>query len=654
MEFKKASDIFRGRIMGGDIDYTEHFSMGEKRTDMFENQLGNTTLNLDGTPEVLKMGNSMNIKNSLGVDKGSLLMGNTKTKTPNVNMMLGGASKGKSNINVSQFMGMNSKSKKTKNIDVGSFMGMNSKSTKTKNIDVSSFMGMNNQPMKNNAFNVNKMMGLGGKSTKSKSINVSKYLGSNMMGSKMPPSPEKRMKQQKGLSMFGDYDGDKLPNIFDCNPKNKNQQGFIHRLKNSLEGRGFVEDSEVARQDREVSKLIEYPETFDTPVGDLKYYGNRQTGITPIEGVERSDVIYTPVGQLQGYGRESDKYDESDDEELYPIQYPINQSVNTGQYSIMNSEQKIYDSNTGEIIDAVITPEQQIEDKVGMFQKGYTKEALQMAGEEAKQGGAEFGNKLKKFGSSVLSYLTPEELNNEGMSEEKQRENENKKEANDKFKRFLGMKSDDEIAFDNKIKAQAREQALKEITSIKSKEIYTKEKERILGIKPQRAPVDVVRGVPRQAMRTAGDATSMAARDFSAGVSAGSPHNMAYKINALMGIGGSGGGFGPGFTTMAGQQYQKPWPQTVFESVGGNKPEIIERPSPIMPPSTSQSFQASVSQPQAYVSPSPQIQRQGNYEQSSSGPAPGPGMVWSNKSKRWVRYTRQPYSKMQEPRYQQY
>jgi len=111
-----------------------------------------------------------------------------------------------------------------------------------------------------------------------------------------------------------------------------------------------------------------------------------------------------------------------------------------------------------------------------------------------------------------------------------------------------------------------------------------------------------------------------------------------------MGIGQSGG-FGPGFRTMAGQQYQKPWPQTVFESVGGDKPEVIESQQPMRPPQQPVMQQPPASPPQhappTSYAPTPRQE----YGESARGPAPEPGMVWSQKSKRWVRYTRKPYDK---------
>jgi len=38
----------------------------------------------------------------------------------------------------------------------------------------------------------------------------------------------KRMKKQKGMSLFGDWDKDKVPNIFDCDPRNLKKQAAIH------------------------------------------------------------------------------------------------------------------------------------------------------------------------------------------------------------------------------------------------------------------------------------------------------------------------------------------------------------------------------------------------------------------------------------------
>jgi len=47
----------------------------------------------------------------------------------------------------------------------------------------------------------------------------------------------------RGLSPFKDTDKDGVINFMDCNPRNKNQQGTIHKFQNMLGGRGFQEST---------------------------------------------------------------------------------------------------------------------------------------------------------------------------------------------------------------------------------------------------------------------------------------------------------------------------------------------------------------------------------------------------------------------------
>jgi len=66
---------------------------------------------------------------------------------------------------------------------------------------------------------------------------------------KMIKHPEgiarKRMRHQNGLSHFGDFDDDKVPNILDCWPRDPMRQGLLHKMKNYAGGKGFVENEDV-------------------------------------------------------------------------------------------------------------------------------------------------------------------------------------------------------------------------------------------------------------------------------------------------------------------------------------------------------------------------------------------------------------------------
>ena len=60
---------------------------------------------------------------------------------------------------------------------------------------------------------------------------------SNPMRNKNFPLPtmgRTRIKQQKGLTPWGDYDGDKVINMLDCNPRNKNLQGPEHSMEDKM------------------------------------------------------------------------------------------------------------------------------------------------------------------------------------------------------------------------------------------------------------------------------------------------------------------------------------------------------------------------------------------------------------------------------------
>lgn len=140
---------------------------------------------------------------------------------------------------------------------------------------VNNMMSMNQKVQKPQAINpnfVNNMMGLNQK--------VNPYVAKDLFG-----NAQRRMKMQNNLPMFGDYDKDKVPNIFDCDPFDPKKQAFIHDLVGGLKSAGGSVVGKVKQAGGAVVGLV-----------DKSIEG----GVTPIEsgsvnkyqeGELKSDVI---------------------------------------------------------------------------------------------------------------------------------------------------------------------------------------------------------------------------------------------------------------------------------------------------------------------------------------------------------------------------
>lgn len=104
-----------------------------------------------------------------------------------------------------------------------------------------------------------------------------------------------RMKMQKGLSMFGDFDKDKVPNIFDCKPYDKMQQGLIHKLGNYLSGWGWTEDAPAKTS---VGMLPTYTTQLQPSL-----VSERTEPLVFAEGSDikrhKVEMVKTPVGSLE-------------------------------------------------------------------------------------------------------------------------------------------------------------------------------------------------------------------------------------------------------------------------------------------------------------------------------------------------------------------
>ena len=108
-----------------------------------------------------------------------------------------------------------------------------------------------------------------------------------------------RLNKQKGLSLFGDIDGDKVANIFDCKPFDKMEQGLIHKLKRFVAGEGFTEPppppQKVGGLEVYGEKIIPKVEIYEQPK-KKKFITVTQVPSKPKMGVikEAEEVAKTP------------------------------------------------------------------------------------------------------------------------------------------------------------------------------------------------------------------------------------------------------------------------------------------------------------------------------------------------------------------------
>ena len=217
-----------------------------------------------------------NIEESLGMGKSS------KNKNNKINEMLGSPTSRSSSFDVSKYFGMGkTKSKKNNNINLGmGTFGTNKTDVQNK---INNFLGMN-KPKKNmravEPLNPLRMMGMN-----QGNINFNtERVGWN------------RMAQQKGLSMFGDYDGDRVMNILDCDPYDKNKQAGFHEMLSGIKNR-FSSNKNISLKIPTEEELNE----LDAPVKpvplDPYYYELEDKSGEPVyqdeAGMTNLDPVYS-------------------------------------------------------------------------------------------------------------------------------------------------------------------------------------------------------------------------------------------------------------------------------------------------------------------------------------------------------------------------
>lgn len=236
----KANELFGGKLKALEPSNLNHVFPKNKN----KSKGGiNTMLGANIKPKKQQF---KDIKGELNVNKFFNMSGSIKSPKNNsfdkVNQMFGGKTKAKSNIG--NMLGA-ANVPKSNPIDKVNTMFGGKQTNVNKKLD-NMFGGKqsnvnnvfkNNTNVNNvlkNAFNTNKQT----KANVNNKFNVSSINNVNTKISSMLGNVKgtenigwNRAKQQVGLNPTGDFDGDKLMNMLDCNPLDKNKQGPVHTLK---------------------------------------------------------------------------------------------------------------------------------------------------------------------------------------------------------------------------------------------------------------------------------------------------------------------------------------------------------------------------------------------------------------------------------------
>lgn len=209
------------------------------------------------------------------------------TKNNKVMDMLGGGSSKK----VDSMLGLK-KSKKKKTDKVEDMLGGYGKSKNAPQLDEWFFMKKTNTTVSNV---------LGGFALKPlKPMGVEKKARQHIVSNPAHVGVS-RMKKQKGLSPLGDFDGDKVLNAFDCEPRNPKKQAFVHTMPVEVE---------VTREEGPLL-TIETPKTettFDvgyekpTPENAPPVVVPPEQPVGPAQPVEEKTGFWTGVKELTKTG----------------------------------------------------------------------------------------------------------------------------------------------------------------------------------------------------------------------------------------------------------------------------------------------------------------------------------------------------------------
>ena len=293
---KKTLPEVNNRINNEVNDRTEKVKM------MLSNNSTNGKINTKDKIHSMLGKSNFNIKNTNTGDKINRMLGKSNFNIQNtdtggkINRMLG-----KSNFNI---QGMNTGDKINRMLGKSNFniQGMNTGDKINRMLGKSNF---NIQGM-NTGDKINRMLGksnfnIQGMNTGDK-INrmLGKNIGAKEKISTMIGRKNNSYKLQKGLSLFGDKDGDGIRNIFDCNPLNPLKQGPEQNVDFFVPE--TAEPAKIETYDNADYEQIDVPNQYESePIDEEENKGffSRRPKKLETYDVESESVIPEPVAPEQ-------------------------------------------------------------------------------------------------------------------------------------------------------------------------------------------------------------------------------------------------------------------------------------------------------------------------------------------------------------------
>jgi len=447
-------------------------------------------------------------------DKMSMLLGNGMSGEDKIAKFLGKTEtkKGKKSKNkteetdsgidkINKILGNNKDNKKEKQFDFNfnfdtktgfgnrAFAGM----TQNKTFDMSKFFNTttgnkNLKNAKNNAVNKinNAFGGLNNGFTNKIQNNFRTPSMHNLLG-----NPEKiakrRMKQQKGLTMFGDFDGDRLLNAFDCDPLDPLKQGEQHDLTKYMPQENDANMGLVVRGETnpvitgDNGKAI-YPNTLSGkpyhPETDLVTQSTRNAQVLDENGepvyAEEPDSASADIRMGNSYTGYDDYKDFGNTSGM-----PGNDDVGNKTINITKTINNIFQSNGG--VDVNNDGKIDEQDK-NLFGSMTLDEQIAFAANKMAEGGDK-SNKYKNIYQELLKTKRAEETHElqkqkyEDSRLDKKTQEELKQAAAIKQKDFLSDKFSKELSFEKKkFKAQQEEKEANKLFGLQQFE-YQKERD---------------------------------------------------------------------------------------------------------------------------------------------------------------------------------